>query len=107
MTKNEIADALCNRIPDLAKSTALHVVDGYSDILSDAFATGQNIYLRGFGTFEVKATKEKKARDINKGTTVIIPAGRTVKFKPCKQLKNRINSSSHSDALHFNNNKKS
>jgi len=91
MTKNEIADALCNRVPDLAKSTALHVVDGFSDILSEAFASGKNIYLRGFGTFEVKATKEKKARDINKGSAVIIPAGRTVKFKLSKQLKNRMN----------------
>lgn len=91
MTKNDIATELCNRVPDLAKSTALHVVDGFSDILSEAFAAGQNIYLRGFGTFEVKAKKEKKARDINKGKAVIIPAGRTVKFKLSKQLKNRIN----------------
>lgn len=91
MTKNDIAVELCNRIPDLPKSTALHVVEGVTDILADAFTRGDNVYLRGFGTLEVKTTKEKKARNINTGTSVVIPAQRTVKFKLSKQLKNRMN----------------
>lgn len=92
MTKNDIAVELCKRIPDLPKSTALHVVDGVTDILSDAFTRGENIYLRGFGTMEVKTTKEKKARNINAGTTVVVPAQRTVKLKISNQLKKRLNS---------------
>lgn len=91
MTKNDIAVELCKRIPDLPKSMALHVVEGVTDILSDAFVRGDNVYLRGFGSLEVKTTKEKKARNINAGTTVVIPAQRTVKFKVSKQLKNRMN----------------
>ncbi|ROT00008.1 integration host factor subunit beta [Muribaculaceae bacterium Isolate-084 (Janvier)] len=94
MTKNDIAVELCKRIPDLPKSTALHAVEGVVEILSDAFARGENVYLRGFGTLEVKTTKEKKARNINAGTTVIIPAQRTVKFKVSKQLKDRLNNGS-------------
>lgn len=91
MTKNDLAVELCKRNPDLPKSTALHVVEGVIDILSDAFVRGDNVYLRGFGSLEVKTTKEKKARNINAGTTVVIPAQRTVKFKLSKQLKNRMN----------------
>ena len=91
MTKKDIAVELCKRIPDLQKSTALHVVEGVTDILSDAFVRGENVYLRGFGSLEVKTTKEKKARNINAGTTVVIPAQRTVKFKISKQLKNHMN----------------
>lgn len=91
MTKNDIAVELCKRNPDLPKSTALNVVEGVTDILSDAFVRGDNVYLRGFGSLEVKTTKEKKARNINAGTTVVIPAQRTVKFKLSKQLKNRMN----------------
>lgn len=91
MTKNDIAVELCNRIPDLPKSTALHAVEGVAEILSDAFVRGDNVYLRGFGSLEVKTAKEKKARNINAGTTVVIPAQRTVKFKLSKQLKNRMN----------------
>lgn len=91
MTKNDIVVELCKRIPDLPKSTALHVVEGVTDILSDAFVRGENVYLRGFGSLEVKTTKERKARNINAGTTVVVPAMRTVKFKISNQLKKRLN----------------
>lgn len=91
MTKNDIAVALCHRIHDLPKSTALHVVESLSDILSDAFVNGENVYLRGFGTFEVKTTPQRKARNISAGTTVIVPVRRTVKLKISQQLKNRMN----------------
>lgn len=91
MTKNDIAVELCKRIPDLQRSTSLHVVEGITEILSDAFARGENVYLRGFGTMEVKTTKEKKARNIKAGTTVVVPAQRTVKFKISNQLKKRLN----------------
>lgn len=94
MTKNDIAVELCKRIPDLPKSTALHVVEGMTEILSDAFTRGENVYLRGFGSLEVKTTKEKKARNINAGTTVIIPAQRTVKLRLSNLLKNRMNNGS-------------
>lgn len=91
MTKNDIAVELCNRFPDIPKSAALHAVERVTDIIADAFCRGENLYLRGFGTMEVKTAKEKKARNINAGTTVVIPAQRTVKFRLSKQLKNRLN----------------
>lgn len=91
MTRNDIAVELCKRIPDLPKSTALHVVDGVTDILTDAFARGENVYLRGFGSLEVKTTKERKARNVHAGTTIVLPAQRTVKFKISNQLKKHLN----------------
>jgi DNA-binding protein HU-beta len=91
MTRKEIAAALCERIPELSKSVALRAVDGFTDILTDSFVKGEGVYLRGFGTFEPKTTKEKKARNISNGTTIVVPASRTVKFRIYKQLKNRLN----------------
>lgn len=91
MTKNDIAAELCTRIPDLPKSMALDAIDGVTEILAAAFVRGDNVYLRGFGTLEVKTTSQKVARNINAGTAVIIPPRRTVKLKLCKQLKNRMN----------------
>lgn len=90
MTKNDIANKLCDLF-DLPKSAALHAVDGVSTILADAFAKGENVYLRGLGTFEVKTTKAKKAYDISRRKAVVVPAGRTVKFRISNELKNRIN----------------
>lgn len=91
MTKNDIAVELCKRTPGLLKSTAFRVVEGMVDILSDAFTRGDNVYLRGFGSLEVRTAKEKKARNISAGTTVTIPARRTVRFKLSNRLKERMN----------------
>lgn len=91
MTKNDIATELCTRIPDLQKSTALRVVEGITAILSDAFARGENVYLRGFGTMEVKTTKEKKARNISTGASLMVPARRTVKFRISNYLRDSLN----------------
>lgn len=90
MTKKDIAAAICSA-HDLNKATAISVVDTVINTLADSFVSGENIYLRGFGTFYVKTTAEKKARNIKAGTTVVVPAGRTVKFRISKDLKNRMN----------------
>lgn len=85
MTKLEISRALAEhtRMPlaDATRST-----DAFFDILKDAFANGRNIFVRGFGTFKVIERKQKVARDIRKGTQVIIPARKAVKFIPSNQL---------------------
>ena len=59
-------------------------------VMSDTFVKGHNIYLRGFGTFKVRTTKPRKARNISRGETVIIPPRKSVKFVPCEGLKERL-----------------
>ncbi|WP_301345939.1 MULTISPECIES: HU family DNA-binding protein [Muribaculaceae] len=61
MTKNDLARELAVS-EKLHLSTAVKAVDGILRIINESLAKGDNIYLRGLGTFEVKATKEKKAR---------------------------------------------
>ena len=45
---------------------------------------GDNVYLRGFGSFVVKERAEKTARNISKQTTIIVPARKVPTFKPSK-----------------------
>lgn len=47
---------------------------------------GENIYLRGFGTFLLKKRAEKTGRNISKNTTVKIPAHNIPAFKPAKEF---------------------
>ena len=49
-------------------------------------AEGENVYLRGFGTFGVIERKEKLGRNISKNTSVVIPAHKIPKFKPSKEF---------------------
>ena len=89
MTKNELADALVSKT-GLSKSDALIAIDGLIDAAKDAFVRGNNIYLRGFGTFKAVRRAEKTARDISRGTTIRIPSRIVVMFKPCKELKELV-----------------
>lgn len=43
---------------------------------------GENIYLRGFGTFLLKQKAEKIAQNISKNTTIVVPAHTVPAFKP-------------------------
>lgn len=90
MTKNDIAVELQKRI-DIPKSTAISTVEALTDIIADAFCNGDSIFIRGFGTLEVKLMSPKKSHNFITGESIIAPAYRTVKFKISKQLKTRMN----------------
>ena len=45
---------------------------------------GDNVYLRGFGSFIIKRRAEKTGRNISKNTTIKIPAHNVPAFKPAK-----------------------
>jgi DNA-binding protein HU-beta len=53
-------------------------------------AGGENIYIRGFGTFMVKKRGPKKARDLQKNTTITITEHFVPKFKPSKDFLDRV-----------------
>lgn len=86
MTKAEI-------IREIAKSTGVEtaqvtaVVERFMATVKDAVAAKDNVYLRGFGTFEYSLTAEKKARDIGRGETITIPPHGRVRFRPSKDFK--------------------
>jgi DNA-binding protein HU-beta len=54
------------------------------EAVKDSLANGENVYLRGFGSFVVKKRAEKTGRNISKNTTIIIPAHNIPAFKPAK-----------------------
>jgi DNA-binding protein HU-beta len=52
--------------------------------------SGENVYLRGFGSFVIKKRAEKTGRDISKNTTLIIPEHFVPTFKPAKTFVNDV-----------------
>jgi DNA-binding protein HU-beta len=52
--------------------------------VKDSLNQGNNVYLRGFGSFLVKERAEKTGRNISKNTTIKIPAHNIPAFKPAK-----------------------
>lgn len=55
-----------------------------------SLAKGNNVYLRGFGSFIVKRRAQKTARNISKSTTIIIPEHNIPAFKPAKTFMSEV-----------------
>lgn len=89
MTKADLISEIA-KSTDISTSDVSAVVEKFMETVRDSLANKENVYLRGFGTFEYRQTKEKKARNISKGETIVIPAHGTVKFKPCKEFKEAV-----------------
>lgn len=68
----------------LERVEALKAVEAFMASIKNSLAKGQNVYLRGFGSFVVKERAEKTGRNISKNTTIIIPAHNIPAFKPSK-----------------------
>jgi DNA-binding protein HU-beta len=86
MIKIDIANALMKAHP-CSKATALSVVDLLTNRMKDALMNGERIEIRGFGVFEPRPRKKGFGRNIKTGQSVKIPDGRSVRFKPGKNLR--------------------
>lgn len=90
MTKQDIIQQLEKRTK-LSPSQATHAVEGIIEIIADALAKDEPILLRGFGTIKTVQRAAKPARNISKGTTMMLPPTKQVKFIAYNELKERIN----------------
>ena len=59
-------------------------VESLMTTIIDAMESGENVYLRGFGSFVIKKRAEKTGRNISKNTTIRIPEHHIPAFKPAK-----------------------
>ena len=83
MTKAEIVSKVSNNL-GLDKNEVLATVENLMDEIKNSLNGGENVYLRGFGSFIVKERAEKTGRNISKNTTIKIPAHNIPAFKPAK-----------------------
>lgn len=83
MTKADIVNEI-SRSTGLEKAAVLTTIEKFMDTVKETMGKGENVYLRGFGSFVLKTRKEKTARNISKNTTIIIPEHKIPSFKPSK-----------------------
>jgi DNA-binding protein HU-beta len=92
MTKAEIVAEIAEKT-GIEKITVQASVEAFMKSVKNNLAKGENIYLRGFGSFIVKKRAEKKGRNISKNTTILIPAHFVPSFKPAKVFSDKIKKS--------------
>lgn len=83
MTKADIVTEISEKT-GIEKQAVLASVEAFMESVKGSLSKGENVYLRGFGSFVVKKRAEKTGRNISKNTTIIIPAHNIPSFKPAK-----------------------
>ena len=68
----------------LEKGDVQSTVEALMEEVKTSLENGDNVYLRGFGSFIIKTRAEKTGRNISKNTTIKIPAHNIPAFKPAK-----------------------
>jgi len=93
MTKADLISEITDKT-GVEKIAVQATVESLMTSIIDAMESGENVYLRGFGSFVIKKRAEKTGRDISKNTTIIIPEHFIPTFKPAKTfvegVKNKI-----------------
>ena len=93
MTKADLISEITEKT-GVEKIAVQATVESLMTSIIDAMESGENVYLRGFGSFVIKKRAEKTGRDISKNTTIIIPEHFVPAFKPAKTfvegVKNKI-----------------
>mgnify|MGYP000462676414 FL=1 len=89
MTKADLVSKITDKT-GVEKIAVQATVESLMTTIIDAMKSGENVYLRGFGSFVIKKRAEKTGRDISKNTTLIIPEHFVPTFKPAKNFVNDV-----------------
>ncbi len=83
MTKADIVSKISEKL-GIEKGDVQATVESFMEEVKTSLENGDNVYLRGFGSFIIKTRAEKTGRNISKNTTIKIPAHNIPAFKPAK-----------------------
>ena len=90
VTKRDLVVKISNET-GMTQQQVFDVIQKTLDSVTATLAAGDEVVLRNFGSFQVRETKQKIGRNPNKpGTDVVIPPRAIVKFKPGKEMKERV-----------------
>lgn len=89
MTKAELVNTISNKL-GTEKNETQKVVEAFMQEIRTSMYNGDNVYLRGFGSFIIKTRAAKTGRNISKNTAIEIPAHNIPAFKPSKSFVEKI-----------------
>lgn len=89
MTKAEIVNNIAKKT-GLDKAAVLAVVESFMECVKESLVNGEEVTLRGFGTFQIKERAKKLGRNISAEKSVIIPAHNIPFFKPADAFKEML-----------------
>lgn len=91
MNKLDLAKSLATKMSVTQRSSA-RFLNALQEVMADELRQNGTIMLQGFGSFSPWAQTERPGRNPRNGTSCIIEARTSVKFKPGKDLLELLNS---------------
>ncbi|WP_113923604.1 HU family DNA-binding protein [Cognataquiflexum aquatile] len=92
MTKAEVITKISEKT-GIQKDDVTQTIEAFFKVVKDSMAEGDNIYVRGFGSFVNKKRAKKIARNISKNTAIVIDEHFVPSFKPSKVFIEKIKNS--------------
>ncbi len=89
MTKAELVNTISNKL-GTEKNETQKVIEAFMQEIRTSMYKGDNVYLRGFGSFIIKTRAAKTGRNISKNTAIEIPAHNIPAFKPSKTFVEKV-----------------
>lgn len=89
MTKAQIVSEIAKNT-GIEKVLVTEVVESMMESIKNSMEKGDNVYLRGFGSFILKSRAEKVARNISRNTSITVAAHKIPAFKPAKEFASKV-----------------
>lgn len=92
MTKDELAGEVAGRT-GVSRKVAKSLLEAFLDAITQQLCQGENVYFRGFGCFETREGKKRRARDPQGDGLIEIPPRIRPVFRPYNDLKDAVQES--------------
>jgi DNA-binding protein HU-beta len=100
VTKAEVISQIADQT-GIVKADVQITVEALFSVVKNSMAAGENIYVRGFGSFVNKKRARKIARNISKNTAIVIDEHYVPSFKPSKVFVDKIRNSTKVPKFNF------
>jgi integration host factor subunit alpha len=91
LTKSNLIELISERL-DLAPFEAKSVLETLLETMKSTLASGEDLMISGFGSFQVNDKAPRKGRNPATGEEMVLKKRRVVTFKSSGKLRNQINS---------------
>ena len=92
MTKAEVVQQIADKT-GIDKADVYTTVEAFFSVVKNSMSNGENIYIRGFGSFVNKKRARKVGRNISKNTAIVIDEHYVPSFKPSKVFLEKVKNS--------------
>ncbi|MCB0343290.1 MAG: HU family DNA-binding protein [Bdellovibrionales bacterium] len=89
LNKAELIEKLAEKTKT-TKTQSENILDAAIEIIQSTVASGTEVKLVGFGTFDRSSRRERNGRNPKTGESIVIPASTVPRFRPGKEFKEKV-----------------